>query len=233
MNKKWRKYLLIIASVVILSLVGLLIILLHYQNGFGYGTWINGVYCTGKSVNTVNDEIVSEYPIPTVVIKSIDGTEYEIEGTKFGFYYDCISELKKIMELQDESVNVFSGAEYEIIGERFYDEEQLLSEIHHMKLFADSADLAPGVALSWDGEKYMVSDTTHDVLNKMKAVDCILASVREGNYFIDLYEKSCYEDVAYTDDMKQVFLLYDLINKFLEIKVEHIMGVEHEIAPKS
>ena len=87
MNKKWRKYLLIIASVVILSLVGLLIILLHYQNGFGYGTWINGVYCTGKSVNTVNDEIVSEYPIPTVVIKSIDGTEYEIEGTKFGFYY--------------------------------------------------------------------------------------------------------------------------------------------------
>ena len=29
----------------------------YYSSGFSYGTWINGVYCTGKSINEINDEL--------------------------------------------------------------------------------------------------------------------------------------------------------------------------------
>ncbi len=29
----------------------------YYKDRFGYNTWINGVYCTGKSLNEVNEEL--------------------------------------------------------------------------------------------------------------------------------------------------------------------------------
>ena len=30
----------------------------YYSQRFCYGTWINGVYCTGKSVSEVNEELI-------------------------------------------------------------------------------------------------------------------------------------------------------------------------------
>ena len=34
----------------------------YYMDGFSLGTWINGVYCTGKSVEEVNEELISRLP---------------------------------------------------------------------------------------------------------------------------------------------------------------------------
>ena len=33
----------------------------YYSEGFPCCCWINGVYCTGKSVETVNNELKSKY----------------------------------------------------------------------------------------------------------------------------------------------------------------------------
>ena len=48
-------------SVVAASTIGFYLWLSnYYKDGFNYGTWINGVYCTGKSINEINEELLAE-----------------------------------------------------------------------------------------------------------------------------------------------------------------------------
>ena len=44
-------------SGILLGLGGLLALTLYYRNNFPVNTWINGVYCTGKSIEQVNEEL--------------------------------------------------------------------------------------------------------------------------------------------------------------------------------
>lgn len=62
--KKFIQIFSVVTGLVILLLglcyIGLAV---YYQDGFSYGTYINGVYCTGKSVSQVNEELDREFKI--------------------------------------------------------------------------------------------------------------------------------------------------------------------------
>lgn len=54
MSKRVIKHIAIILSIVLVSLVGTYIgLAIYYHNAFAYGTWINGVYCTGRDRKSV------------------------------------------------------------------------------------------------------------------------------------------------------------------------------------
>ena len=42
----------------------------YYKDGFCLNTWINGVYCTGKTVEEINAELLSETEAPIIVIQT-------------------------------------------------------------------------------------------------------------------------------------------------------------------
>ena len=49
-------------SIILLSVIAMYLgLVFYYSEGFSYGTWINGVYCTGKSINEVNDELLKQW----------------------------------------------------------------------------------------------------------------------------------------------------------------------------
>ena len=60
--KKWFKvisvFLLMIVVLPGLIYLGLAI---YYQDSFMYGTWINGIYCTGKTIEEVEIELVENF----------------------------------------------------------------------------------------------------------------------------------------------------------------------------
>ena len=58
--KKWVRVLMLIllcGFAVILS--GGLALGMYYQSNFPVNTWINGIYCTGKSIEEVNGNVLS------------------------------------------------------------------------------------------------------------------------------------------------------------------------------
>ena len=55
MSKRFVKHAAIILCMILVSLMGTYIgLAIYYHNAFAYGTWINGVYCTGKSIGDAN-----------------------------------------------------------------------------------------------------------------------------------------------------------------------------------
>ena len=69
-------------SGILLGLGGLLALTLYYRNNFPVNTWINGVYCTGKSIEQVNEELVGaqeESEVSLITIVDADGAGWEID----------------------------------------------------------------------------------------------------------------------------------------------------------
>lgn len=73
-SKKNRNYYCRILFLLAVSYIGLAE---YYKNGFSYGTWINGVYCTGKTVEEVNEELLKSCAYEGLTI-------YDAKGESFG-----------------------------------------------------------------------------------------------------------------------------------------------------
>ena len=60
--KKWIKRLsLILMTVIMMPGLIYLGLAIYYQDSFMYGTWINGIYCTGKTVSETAEELAEKF----------------------------------------------------------------------------------------------------------------------------------------------------------------------------
>ena len=60
-------------AIIIVSLAAVYLLLgKYYSDGFSCSTWVNGVYCTGKTVDEVNRELVSLNVYPGICLLGPD-----------------------------------------------------------------------------------------------------------------------------------------------------------------
>ena len=60
----------------------------YYQGGFTYGTWVNSVYCTGKTVNQINTELITADEYSEILLVLPDGKEETLFLDDIGYYAD-------------------------------------------------------------------------------------------------------------------------------------------------
>ena len=60
MKSKAKPFIMIGVLFLLFLCVGYLLIAFYYRNSFSFNTWINGVYCTGKTVEEVNTELLAK-----------------------------------------------------------------------------------------------------------------------------------------------------------------------------
>ena len=70
----------------------------YYRQGFALNTWINGVYCTGKSVEEVNSELLSKVEAPIVIVKDNKGREYRIHLADAGYQAEYLVPLQNFRQ---------------------------------------------------------------------------------------------------------------------------------------
>ena len=73
----------------------------YYEDGFSYGTWINEIYCTGKSVEEVNEELMAQFSVTEMEISFEDGTKEVIPLEDISFSVDYEAELERYIEKQN------------------------------------------------------------------------------------------------------------------------------------
>ena len=66
MKKTTKRLVLAVLLFLLLLLTGYFILAFYYREGFSVNTWINGVYCTGKTVEEVNSELLLRTEAPIV-----------------------------------------------------------------------------------------------------------------------------------------------------------------------
>ena len=217
--------------IILLSLIAMYLGLArYYSDGFSYGTWINGVYCTGKSVNEVNDELLKQFDYEGLTITDSDGKSYAILSEEVGLNFDFYEALRLYLERQNPYLwidNLTRDA-----GEKTlepivsYDEDAFREIVDTYPFFhGKSEDERTVKVLKGDQGYYLVDERSH-VLNEQKTKDMIQAAFESFETKLDLEEAGCYEDLPLTEEMKQELVLWEKLEAYQDCGIVYQFGDE-------
>ena len=85
MKAKLHKIFPVLLLCLLLLFLGYCAIAFYYQNGLSVNTWINGIYCTGKSIEEINSELLRNAKAPVITIVGEGGIQDKIDLADCGF----------------------------------------------------------------------------------------------------------------------------------------------------
>lgn len=200
----------------------------YYSQGFCCGVYINDVYCTGYSIDEVN-EILSgqdDYGTISVVAKNgdvavinMDDIEYRVD------YTEALTELWENQEPYKWITMYFNPVHYEVEPVYTFSEELLsekLSEADFMKNGIYNIENSASIELTRNGYE-LVDDTVGLLVPKM-AYEAALDGVTNRAEMVRLEEHDCYEDLIPNAKTKKVYELWKKIESFQDFEMTYVLG---------
>lgn len=201
----------------------------YYKDGFSYGTWINGVYCTGRSINEINDELLKECDYEGLTIM-IDGESYAISSKEVNLSFS----YKETLELYQKRQNPYlwidnltaSGKEKTLLPAISYDKEIFEEKLKQFGIAAGKNDADRQVAILKDENGYYLINEREHVLDAGLARDLIYNAFETLEPVIDLEAAGCYSDLPLTPEMEQALKLWDQLSEYQDCKIIYQFGEE-------
>lgn len=231
MKKRFIKHLLIIFCIILVSLMGTYIgLAIYYHNAFAYGTWINGVYCTGRSIDDVNNELVEDFSYDGIVIYDKEGNTCRISAEDITYQFDFVRALEIYQKQQNAWVwidSLFHGESAQLMPVVSYD-RQKLEEILHRSSFMALAETQPDearrVSIIKTKQGYELLNERTDVLSAEEAKAAVIKAIEESRTEVFLEEEGCYHDLELSRQMEETIRLWEKIEAFQECGIVYRMG---------
>ncbi len=231
MRKSVLKGSLIGGLIILLSLISMYLgLAYYYADGFSYNTWINGIYCTGKSVNEVNDELLKQYDYAGLTITDSDGKSYTIPAEAVNLTFDFNEVLELYLEKQNPVLwidNLLGEAgEKRLEPKTVYDKEAYDKIVNGFSFMHGKADEERIVkVLKGEQGYYLVDERTH-VLNQQKTREQIKEAFESFTDTLDLEGAGCYEDLVLTPEMKEELALWEKLSAYQDCGIVYRFGDE-------
>lgn len=221
MKKWWISV--IVCAMVIVSYIGVSI---FFTNKFYFGSKINSVKATGKTVDEVNSEIEKKIKSYTLKIKGRDEFESEIKGLDIGLKYKSGDEVKKIKENQNPFgwiKGIFHGTESTISEIVEYNDEMLKEEIDKLDCFKEENIVEPKNPTFKYGDKgyEIVAEVNGNKVNKELLIKNVSKAITNGESTIDIDSKECYEKPQYKKGSKKVKETKEILDKYCSSKITY------------
>jgi len=230
MKRKRKSFLLIGLLVLLPVLTGYFLLARYYREGFGLNTWINGVYCTGKTIEEVNSELLAGQGAPILTIIDRGGKEYLIRMEETGYTEDYSPELYVYLEKQNPLLwikNILTEHNHKLEPVVSYDEQELLSLFLQLDFVKEEAGREEDYFIQQDSELgYVLYDGLSNRLDAEKAFEKLREKIASKEYILDLQEADCYYDCPYSEEQEQIRLLWDKVTRFQHCTLAYDMGDE-------
>lgn len=231
--KKFAKVfcILILVCVLFASLV-YLGLAYYYRDGFSYGTYINGVYCTGKSVDEVADILNAEYDGAEAVVHYGDKA-YKIKLADIDYVFDYASPVSAFRDMQNPYLwprNLLTSDSKQIMyPAASYDADSLRAIFDEWQIASD--DLPYSVTLELTDEGYVIRDGKSEATDVSAAFDKIATELAGG--MPDITIDDCKIAPIYTAEELRLFDMYKSIDAFQNKAVAYQFGSEKKVFDKS
>lgn len=230
MNKKTiRKTGIAIAGIIFLLAVSYIGLAEYYKNGFSYGTWINGVYCTGKTVEEVNEELLKACVYDGLTIYDAKGEAFFVKAEDIGFTFDFKEALGLHLSVQHPYLwgyRLFAAREKKLIPDISFNEDRLWEVLESSPAFLEKKAEERQVWIVRTDEGYVLVDERKGVLNEEKAKKAVRRSLLAIETELDLEESGCYEDLPYTEDMEKTLAIWERVKEFQDCCITYCFGEE-------
>lgn len=206
---------------------------MYYKEGFSLGTWLNGVYCTGKSIEQVNQELLDGYTYEDITIIDIDGNKELLSFQELEMKADFTFSLKTLQSSQNPYLwveNISGRASRSITPRIFVEEEAVFEKVSDLACIRTAlANEKRSVRIQKGNQGYELVNDRKDVIIPKKVVQKVLEAIHSGRKELDLEEAGCYEDLPMSAEMLEICRLWEKIDKFQTCKIQYRFGdsLEH------
>jgi len=215
MKKHAFKYLviLILSIVIILGLI-YLGLGYYYKDSFSFGTWINGGYCTGMSVDEVDTRLNENYSYEGIEVVSENGDAlFFVNAKDIEFTYDFKEALNIYLKSNNEWLwisNLMIGKNRTLNPVVHLDEEKLDELLAKENSIRSLEEAKVEIVFDENGEYKLVDTMMHrPITDKIEAA--IKSAINESNNEFVLTDEY-YEDAIY--DSKAL----ELIDEFTDLQ---------------
>lgn len=223
--------------ILLFLLVGLMLILgsslalgLYYRNNFPVNTWINGVYCTGKTVEQVNEELSEQTEVPMVTVVDLDGSSWQLDIRQADGRADYTAVLKAYLRQNATSLwveNLQGGLRERMAAGSFaWDEEKLRNGFEELEPVSEAKENEKGVSLEYTDKGYVLRDGNSDRLDVEQAFRYLEECLAKGETYIDLRAGKCYETLEDSRQDLERREIWNQLQRFFDCKIVYDMGAE-------
>lgn len=229
--KRLLKHMVVILGITAFSLMAVYVgLAVYYRNAFTYGTWINGVYCTGKSIEEVNEELAKEFTYEGVTVMDKDGNSYVISAEDISYRFD----FRKALEIYQKRQNpwmwvdsLLGKHEVELAPVVSYDQEAFEACFAALPFCQDEkGDKDRRVEIVRTPQGYALVNERVDVLALEQARGAVLAAVEDSRTAVSLVEAGCYHDLELTAQMQETLDIWEKLARFQQCGIVYQMGEE-------
>ena len=231
MNKNIIKGIGIGFFIILLSVIAMYLgLAYYYAGGFSYGTWINGVYCTGKSVNEVNEELLRKCNYEGLTIIDGDGKSYIISAEEVCLTFDFDEALNAYYDRKnpylwiDNLIGNAKDAEIKPVVE--YDETIYEKTVSELPFFHGTSDDDRILKIVKGNQGYYLVNERSHVLDEERAKEAIKLAFDGFEETLDLEEAGCYKNLPLTEEMEQELLLWNKIEDYQDCGIVYQFGEE-------
>ena len=208
----------------ILAGLGYLGLAVYYQNGFSFMTYINGVYCTGKSVEKVNAELNESFTYEGLTVKLKDRA-FTITPDEISYSYDYTEPLNYYLSEQNPYLwieNLTEGKkEYTLQPAVSFNAEYLYDILDFEFKNVNPTDKLR-LSLEFGQDGFCIFDNKKDLLDITNAKEVITHALICGDKTVDLTDSGCYFDEPYTEYEKAVLSFYESLDSYQNRKVAFV-----------
>lgn len=231
--KRFIKHLMLILCIILVSLMGTYIgLAIYYHNAFAYGTWINDVYCTGKSIEEVNEELVKDFRYDGVTVFDKDGNTYVISAEEIGYKFDFVKALEIYRKRQNSWMwidSLMHGDNTRLTPVVSYDSQSLEKIFDQIPLLAEEEKYPEEmrkVEIIKTNQGYELLNERMNVLQVDEAKNAIISAIEGSEPEVSLEDNGCYHDLPLTEQMQKTLETWEQVRDFQQCGIVYQMGDE-------
>lgn len=227
--KRLLKHIILILGIAVVSLMAVYVgLAAYYHNAFTYGTWINGIYCTGRGIQEVNEELAKEFVYEGVTVEDKDGECYTISAEDISYQFD----FKKALEIYQKRQNpwmwidsLFGGHQVELAPVVTYDRKAFDACFAALPIGQEErSDRERRVEIVRRPEGYELVNERSDVLFTEQARNAVLAAIEASENYVSLMDEGCYHDLELTAQMRGTLDIWEKLEDFQDCGIVYRMG---------
>ncbi len=206
-----------------------LTIVYFYKDVFMVNTWINGVYCTGKTVEEVNTELLLKTKAPFITIINQNGDIEIINMDEMAYQEDYIKSLqaqKKNQNVWKWPLYVVGKKDIRILPDRSWNEEALKQRVCNLKMVKNEVPESLRVKIIMGEQGYELFDNLYQVLQPRLLAEYVNTSFKNGEYTVEIPKSGAYLDMEPTPQQVEIRKQWKKLQEFLNCGIIYDMGAE-------
>ncbi|MDE6518502.1 MAG: hypothetical protein K2L18_11770, partial [Acetatifactor sp.] len=238
MKRTLRICLLVLLLLIFFTLGGYLVLCWYYSRTFVVNTWINGIYCTGMTVEEVNSELMRDVEIPKLTIIDEQGQSWVLDLSLADYRMDYTDSLREYLKRRGQTSWLGSEemVEQRILPQSSWNQEKLKGLVEGLDWVqaAQSQSVEVEIRVGEEGEApYVLYDGKKHRLDVEKLCDYVQQCLESGVYQVQMNQGDYYVDLEDEASDTLQRLRYEELQSFFQSSLIYDMGAEQiELTPK-